>query len=230
MAERTEQLAQLDPRLGRHVRHDERNKQYRAVTAPRPLQSVRHRRRGRSLNQGQIGACTFFALCHALKCEPLWRGSRHRPALSHGFAVHGYQLATTLDPFPGVFPPDDTGSSGQAACQAGIQLGALIRYDWAFGAGEGRQAIMDQPVMQGTVWTETMFHPDRDGRVHPTGAEMGGHEYTRIGMDVERRRSWYWQTWGKWGLDDSGLFYMTWDDEDPLIEERHGDLVVPRIA
>lgn len=230
MTERLERLPSSDPRLGRHVQHDERSKGFRVV-APRrvELRDVRHRRRGRRLNQGQLGACTFFSLCHALKCEPLWPVRNARVPLSAGFAVRGYSLATTLDEFAGTYPPEDTGSSGLGACKAGVSLGVLKRFDWAFGGSEGRIAVMEQPVMQGTWWTNDMFHPDKDGRVHPTGGDAGGHEYTWIGIDVERRRSWFWNTWGVWGLDGSGLFYLTWDDQDALLA-RQGDLVVPRVV
>lgn len=233
MTERLELLPRLDRRLGRHVRHDERNKNYRvmrAVLLPE-LVDTHHDRRGRALNQGQLGGCTFFSLCHALKCEPLWRTpTRHPfvPVLNSKLAVKGYSRATQIDPFAGQYPPDDTGSSGQAACQAAVEMGLIGSYEWAFGGAEARAALLVQPTMHGTVWTEAMFHPDSDGRVHPTGAVMGGHEYAAIGLDVERRRTWYWQTWGWWGLDGRGLFYQTWEDEDALLAQS-GDVVVPRL-
>lgn len=231
MTERLLELPRLDPRLGRHVVHDERNKGFRAV-APRALpelHDVSHNRRGRRLNQGQLGGCTFFSLCHALKCMPLWRGAKHYPRLTSATAVRGYSRATELDPFSGTYPPDDTGSSGQAACQAAIEMGLLARYEWSFGGAEARAALLDQPIMQGTVWTEGMSNPDKDGRIHPTGAPMGGHEYTLIGMDVERRRVWLWQTWGRWGLNGSGMAYLTWEDQDDLLAQM-GDVVVPRTS
>lgn len=241
MAERAFEIPFDDVRLGRHVRHDARNFNYRAVPEPRrvELRDVRHRRRGRRLDQDRIpqpdgsyislGACTFYSLCHALKCDPLWRGSARKPALNHDTAVRGYSRATELDPFPGTYKPADTGSSGQAACQAGVEMGLLARYDWAFGGDEARAALVDQPVMFGTWWPADMFHPDRDGRAHPTGGDAGGHEYTAVGLDVERRRMWFWNTWGEWGYEGSGLFYLTWDDADALLA-RQGDVVVPRIA
>lgn len=241
MAERAYEIPFDDVRLGRHVRHDPRSLDYRAVPrrAERPLVSVRHRRWGRRLDQGAIpqpdgstiglGACTFYSLCHALKCAPLWRGSSHRPALDHATAVRGYSRATELDPFPGTYKPTDTGSSGLAACQAGMEMGLLARYDWAFGGNEARQALLDQPVMFGTWWTREMFHVERDGRARPSGGDAGGHEYAAIGLDVERQRIWFWNTWGDWGLDGSGLFYLTFEDADALLD-RQGDVVVPRIA
>jgi hypothetical protein len=48
-----------------------------------------------------------------------------------------YHLASTLDPFVGEWPPDDTGSSGIAAAKAAKQLGYGGEYRHVFNGADG---------------------------------------------------------------------------------------------
>ena len=71
---------------------------------------------GPVLDQGQLGSCTANALCQALNTEPnRWRTD---PPLDETAAVGLYAVATTIDPFVGRWPLNDTGSSGLAVCKA----------------------------------------------------------------------------------------------------------------
>lgn len=104
-----------------------------------------------------------------------------------------YTLATTLDPFAGQMPEQDTGSSGLAAAKAARSLGLLSGgYRWLFGgADEVVQHLVSPertPVSIGTWWHEGMMRPQRqwDDKhplplVEPTGRRVGGHQFTARG-------------------------------------------------
>lgn len=145
--------------------------------------------------------------------------------LDESGAVHLYSDATRIDEWPGEYPPTDTGSSGLAIAKALKNAGMIAGYQWTYSLDAYLRALGVTPVITGTVWTEDMFRPDADGRVHPTGAVAGGHEYCTVGVDVERRRIWHYQSWGQWGLDGTGLFYTTFDDHGYLLDQQ-GDAVV----
>ena len=120
---------ELPHRLGRLVQHDPRSRGYpvRAAAAPRPLVSKTWRRYGSTLNQGELGACTGYAMTHGLNTTPLRAAG---PTHTHTTAVNLYSEATALDMFPGVYPPVDTGSSGLAVCKAAqARRGRRGRYE-----------------------------------------------------------------------------------------------------
>jgi endonuclease YncB( thermonuclease family) len=89
-----------------------------------------------------------------------------------------YPLSTRLDPFPGEYPPTDTGSSGLASAKAAKQLGIGGDYFWLFDVNAVVQAVIDGDVVSvGTVWTDGMFDLDGRGFIAPTGNIAGGHQY-----------------------------------------------------
>lgn len=229
-----------DHRLGRHIRHDERNRNYpvRLVAAAEPTEDISWRLWGRHLYQDSIGACTCFAAGHFVNSNPFRTQVRPKKLFIDSKCFDAYRIATRKDPFQGEWEPTDTGSSGQAACEALIELGYASAYEWAFGFQQGLLAIARGPIMQGTWWTNDMFHPDKDGRAHPTGGDAGGHEYLWRGIEIRSKltrsqnRSWFRNSWSKpgqphWGK--GGDFYLTWEDHEALLA-RDGDLVRPVIA
>lgn len=235
-----------DPRLGRHIRHDERSREFPAPRRMKRPTDIRHRNHSRyKLFQSDIGACTGFTGAQALNTDPyrLARRLKKLPLTTneHGFEFYGG--ATHRDPWPGVWPPNDTGSSGLAVAQEMQARGEIVGYHWAFGYDHGLAALPEGPLMQGTWWTEDMFDPDSDGRVRPTGRDVGGHEYLWVGVEVVSRlapsknRSWFLNSWedernGRyWGVTASGndgpgggYFYLEQDDHRALLE-RDGDLI-----
>lgn len=176
--------------------------------------------------------CTGFAAAHCLNAEPARALVRPEPTLTEAHAFDFYRGGSRLDPWPGAWEPEDTGSSGLAVCQHLRNIGRIPRYEWAFGFQHGLEVISYAALMQGTYWPEGMFHPDADGRVRPTGPDAGGHEYLWAGVEVRSKltpsqnRSWFLNSWGRWGKDGAGWFYMTWDDHEPLLA-RQGDLIRP---
>lgn len=222
--------------LGRHIRHDERNREARH-TLPRraaPDQDVRHRNWGKKLYQDGIGACTCFTAGHAVNSMPYRTRLRPARTLTDTDCFALYRIASDRDPWEGKWEPDDTGSSGQAACVALVETGRATGYQWAFGYEHGLSVIGEEGLMQGTWWYEGMFNPEPDGRVRPTGRRSGGHEYYWIGTELRygKRRNWFLNSWHlrerPWGKN--GYFYMEEEDHRSLVDEQDGDLVRPTMT
>lgn len=218
--------------LGRSIRHDPASRNFPAPRRAVPTKDKRHRVYGAKLDQDGIGACTGFTAAHCLNAEPARAFVRPEPTLTNAHAFDFYRGGSRLDPWPGAWEPEDTGSSGLAVCQHLRNIGRIPRYEWAFGFQHGLEVISYATLMQGTWWPEGMFHPDADGRVRPTGPDAGGHEYLWVGIEIRSKltpsqnRSWFLNSWGRWGKYGSGFFYLTWDDHEALLA-RQGDLIRP---
>lgn len=212
--------------LGRVVEHDERSRAFRAAQGGGPLRSVVWKRGGRILDQGDLGSCTGNAIAGTVNTAPLHRW--YQRYKTEADAVKAYSLATGLDSVDGAWPPDDTGSSGLAACKAAVKLGWITGYHHAFGLDEALRALMVGPVITGTNWYGSMFMPDPNGRVTIATSDTspaGGHEYEVVGLNVEARTVLCANSWGTgWGR--SGYFTLSWDTWGRLLSEQ-GDVTVP---
>jgi hypothetical protein len=208
-------------RLGRHIEHDERSKNFRAVaTAPLPTFSkvwARHT----VFDQGALGSCTGNAIAGIGATNPF--RVPHRRYDEH-LAVKIYKRATVLDPFDGTYPPDDTGSSGLAACKAAVEYGLTTAYRWGFGVEDLAQIVATLgPCAVGTDWMSGMDTPDPSGLVTIGGYVRGGHEYEVIGWHADTQRFECVNSWGQtWGL--RGRFFVSFDDMGTLLA-RGGDAV-----
>lgn len=208
-------------RLGRLVNHDPRSRNFPAATVTE-LRTVAHRHYGGSLDQGQLGSCTGNALAHARNTVPIRHG---RPLLTEADAVKVYSKATTIDPWDGSYPPEDTGSSGLAACKAAQSFGMITGYNHAFGLDQALAALVLSPIMVGINWYEDMFTPGPAGFVHPTGDLAGGHEFCVVKINVEYRYVGCVNSWGNdWGLE--GRFRLSFRDFGTLLAQ-DGDVIVP---
>jgi len=182
---------QEDPRLGRQVVHDPANWAFPMRAADTSTWRSRTiRLYDPPKNPKQIrGNC--------VPCDKCMEGNavgNRVPGrvLDMAMADLMYPICTRLDPFPGEFPPDDTGSSGLAACKAAIQLGLGREYRWNFSKrGEDivQQVVEGRTVGVGTWWYEGMFTRkpllNRPGQwfIEPTGRRVGGHQYRVRGWD-----------------------------------------------
>jgi len=199
--------------LGRHLdaaaRHDARSLAWPAE-ASRELRTVEHEHHA-ALDQGEIGACAGYA---AAAC--LLLGSDEALAL--------YERATRLDPYPGVWPPDDTGSDGTSVAKAARALGYARSYRWAFGLPHVLRALVLRRLIVGVPWTEGMMTPDADGMLEATGETIGGHEVCLVGIDVGAETVTVLNSWGPtWG--DQGTARMRWSTLGGLLR-RGGDATV----
>jgi hypothetical protein len=217
--------------LGRHVEHDPRSKDH-PFEAPRKLTkpaSKYYARVGSIFDQDGIGSCTGEALAAACNTKPVYADGRHM-ILTQPDALNCYEVATQVDGFPGVFPPEDTGSSGVAACKAAQQFGWIGSYQWCFDMDTVLAAIQFGPVCFGSNWYEGFDYPTTAGLVKIAGGIRGGHEYLCRGINTQPRLTKNWllrldNSWGSmWGKN--GHFEMTVGTMERLLGEQ-GDCVVP---
>lgn len=74
------------------------------------------------------------------------------------------------------------------------------------------------PLAVGIGWTDSMFYPDSDGRVHPVGSDVGGHAISEVWYDADNDRHWFPNHWGLgWGVE--GMFYLTSADLANRLED-----------
>jgi hypothetical protein len=240
-----------DPRLGRHIWHDPRNREYdvRALMLPEEppaRQLIIWGRQGPIFDQGacpvdtlvelgadptdrSIGCCTNCASFGLLNTAPYARPGQ---VYDMDDVLPGYHRTTQLDEraVPGVWPPTDTGSTGQHAMKVLVKAGLIQAYRWAFRLRSVLAYLAHGPVAAGTVWYDSMFAPvERDGRpmleISPNAEVAGGHEWIIDGNDPAAKMVRMTQSWGpRWG--HLGRAWMTYGTLDRLLDER-GDVVVP---
>lgn len=210
----------FDHGLGRRVRHDPRSRQFPAATSA-SLVSTSHYRPD-VLDQGALGSCTGNALVGCRNTRPT---RNRRRLLTEDYAQAVYARATQLDPWPGDWPPTDTGSSGLAACAAAVEGGLIGRYEHAFGLDHTLAALVLRPVMVGVNWYVDMEYPDARGFVEPTGGIAGGHEFELHAINVRDGFVCAVNSWGTgWGV--AGHFRLRFATLGRLLSE-DGDCTVP---
>jgi hypothetical protein len=220
-------VPQLDPRLGRQVVHDPQSRRFAfplGALPDKPTKPIRHRIWGpRTTPSQKIGCCTLVD--QAVKANAA--GNRQRGViLDLAWCEKWYPFATRVDPFPGEWPPTDTGSSGLAGCKAAVEAGVIERYEWLFGGarqvlaalagGEGKKG---RCVGVGAWWMADMFSADPETLlVKPTGGRVGGHQWTVTGWaphyDAFEGLCW----WGE-GFGQKGRFRIRFDDLDALLAD-----------
>ena len=208
-------------RLGRHIVHDPRSRNFPAEGAP-AITSVVHSATGLPLNQGDIGSCTANALCGALDSAPDFKGGTPRNELD---AITLYELETKLEGQP--YPPNDPGGSGLEVCKAAVQLGWITSYRHAFGIEAALLALVLRPVITGINWYTSFDSPSPDGLVAiAAGATVrGGHEVVADQIDAPSKLVWFWNSWGTaYGV--GGRFCMSFDTWQQLLDQT-GDVTVP---
>lgn len=212
--------ANPEKRLGRNINHDPRS---RAFAFPAGVvASVRHERRSPVLDQGDLGSCTGNAAVGALGTDPF----DTKVALDETLAVKIYGMGTGLDPYPGTYPPEDTGSDGLSVAKACQKLGLISGYQHAFTLAAALTALQDYALITGVSWYSSFDDPDADGLVKLTSDAYvrGGHEFEVIGCDLAKRQIECVNSWGTgWGID--GHFFIGFDDWQRLLSE-DGDVTV----
>ena len=212
-------------RLGRGVWHDPRSLDYEAQTARR-LKPVLHEPGPGTvlpLDQASVGSCTTEALCAALSCAPDFHGR----VFTQDDAYTGYSRETANEGEP--WPPNDPGGSGLAACKAGKQLGWLKSYRHAFGLTAALKALVLRPNIWGMNWYDTFDHPDPATgivTITPDAFIRGGHEVCATEIILDKELIGFWNSWGRWGLNGTGRFYMSFSTAERLLAEE-GDVTVP---
>jgi hypothetical protein len=86
-------------------------------------------------------------------------------------------------------------------------------------------ALQKFPVGVGTYWRREMFYPSGEGLVLPAGAYDGGHQYMAVQYIEGRAWIGFDNSWGRWGLNGTGRFYMEAERFSALLAE-NGDAIV----
>lgn len=209
-------------RTGRIINHDEASKEYVAEQAS-TIQSVSHLRRAAIFDQGDLGSCTGNALAGAMMTEPIWRPHRY---LDEGVARLFYSLATRIDYFGGVWPPNDVGSSGLAVMKAAQWAGYISGYRWTFSLDSCLKALVLAPVIIGINWYDSFDEPANGLlEITPNASVRGAHEVVLRSINATSKRVGGDNSWGPaWGVH--GQFAMSFDTLGRLLDE-DGDCVVP---
>lgn len=213
-------------RLGRHVEHDKRSRDYPAARATVPIGPIRHRRISRILDQGNLGSCTGNAIAGLLGTEPFYKPWPYHPTMNEAEALKLYERGTQLDAFPGAYPPDDTGSTGLAVAKAAKEAGLIGSYAHAFGVEHALGALMLAPAIAGFQWYDSFDEPV-GGRVIALAAGAvvrGGHEVELVGI-VDRGPDRFVEAVNSWGRawGHKGHFLIPLDLFERLLDEE-GDV------
>ena len=63
-------------------------------------------------------------------------------------------------------------------------------------------------VCWGTKWYESMFHPDGQGIIVPTGVVSGGHAWLQLGDKQKPADNLGLTSWGEWGRNKDSRFWL----------------------
>jgi hypothetical protein len=196
---------------------DPRSRAFGAVAAPVEIRSVNWSHLGPILRQW-IGSCTGHSAIQALNCRP--NHARRSPLLGDAEAMEAYHVGTTIDPFPGEYPPTDTGSSVTAVAKALRQIGRIKEFRWGFGFDDALAMLMDGPVIVGTTWKRSMMQPDENGYLKVSGSDDDlGHAYVWTNYSKRFRRIKILNSWGlDWGR--MGFAYLHEEDARWSIDDK----------
>jgi hypothetical protein len=177
------------------------------------------------LDQGDLGSCTGNAGLGALGTEPFVDAVGRQalgdaindPKAAEELAVKLYSDASKVDGIPGVYPPDDEGSSGLAICKVLKARGTIRGYRWARTAHGFLRLLQSGPVLLGMPWYNAFFDPDGgafiDADPHWRASGLaGGHEVEAVGVELDEDDAFssaivFCNSWGT-GWGEEGRFRM----------------------
>ena len=228
MAERIRAITERN-RLGRHIEHDERSKNFPVARVAAGPKSAKYARHCPPFDQGNLGSCTGNAMAGVLMTDPFWTTGR---LLTESDAVRLYSEATHLDKIRGNYPPDDTGSSGLAVAKAAQKEGWIKGYEHAFGLDHLLSGLSQRPGILGIYWYTSFDTPLATGEcpLTPNATVRGGHEVEMFRLDVAQNQVWCYQSWGPtWGGLGDGTFWFSFQTLTQLLAQK-GDATFPVAA
>lgn len=225
---RYDQRPQPGMGLGRHLELDPRS--LRFLPSPellgQPIKPVEWDVPLPILDQGNLGACVGFTgtehIAQLYGAADLAQVSLNGHTLTGDpdndgmFAQEVYHRCTVADGFPGDWPPEDTGSSGLAACKVLKSARLASGYVWATNRRAFGALLQRSSVMVGMPWFSAWFEPSSEGAFIDNGdwqssGVAGGHEVLAEALEawddndpskcIVRFRNHWRPTWG-----DAGRF------------------------
>lgn len=203
-----------DVKLGRLYEADPRTLSY-PVMALMPTKAKKPRSYTWSINsildQKNTASCVGHAVAHRLIARPVVR-----PEIKSEDAIELYNLAQTLDPWPG---ENYEGTSVLAGAKAAKQKGYISTYHWATTLDDLIMGVgYLGPGVIGTWWWSNMMDTTTNGAVSPTGYKMGGHAWLINGLNLRAKLFFCVNSWGeKWGM--GGKFIITFSDMEKLLKD-----------
>jgi hypothetical protein len=186
-------------RLGRHMELDSESLPFAVQATRQPIKPVDWPAPLPILNQGQTGSCTgnagtrhLAALYGAADLGKISLDGRALNGTDAGtdeqFALALYHEATVKDGFPGIYPPNDTGSSGLAVCKALKAAKQITAYHWATSLRAWATLMQTSGTIIGMPWYESFFSPDAQGFIDSGNWEAsgvaGGHEIYVVAIEA----------------------------------------------
>ena len=205
--------------LGRLRQVDARNAKYQMPKLSVPGE-VRRKlwHAGTVLDQKDTPQCVGYSGWQWLASGP----TTNKPPFS---PTDLYHWAQDNDEWPG---SDYEGSSTLGLMKALKSRGYIGEYVWALDAETVAAWVLSRgPTVVGTNWFNDMFTPDKEGFLEAAGQNVGGHEWTVIGFDRDKK----WKhtgevgafrmvnSWGK-GWGDGGRAWVSLKTLDRLIKDQ----------
>jgi hypothetical protein len=125
-------------------------------------------------NQKKVGACEAFTQLDIACAQPRGLSFQTQDAFNSA-ALKAYEWITANDPFPGTWPPDDTGSDSMTGCKWLVKNGYASSCQVLTGASAVKVALQTGPVISGMYWRDRMMLTDQCGYMDISGSINGGH-------------------------------------------------------
>lgn len=169
------------------------------------------------------GSCTANGALQARISQPwTWTGTLDAELLQD-LADSIYSGATKRDPFPGAWPPIDTGSNGASALAEMKDRGLVSGWVSVTSFDELQRRLVNGPCILGANWYTGEFTPDRCGAVSLTGVPEGGHEFALKGIRHATKQILGINSWGdEYGAKlrgQGGFFWLKFGDVQRLLNE-----------
>jgi hypothetical protein len=190
-------------------------------------------------DQGHEGACVGFAWSHELSARPKVY------IADASVAAKIYYRARMIDQWEG---EDYDGTSVLAGIKATMEIAGYNgqplygEYRWAFGIQDVARTLGYRgPVVLGINWHYSMYTPDENNFISPTGQAIGGHAILANGIKIvklyaDKPATWdnvdldksYVRLHNSWGINygDGGDCYITLRDLDSLLQA-DGEACIP---
>jgi hypothetical protein len=226
-----------DPRLKRGILHDPASRDYELDTAGLEIVDVEWPSHlPGPLDQGAVGKCTTEAAANDLASDPLWvtlPADVQQALLTDPGAWTDafYNDEENLDG-DGPYPPNDNGSYGLTSAKVAQARGLIDEYRHTFSADAALKGLQLYPASWGTLWKTGMDDVNEDtGQIRYTGNTRGGHQMNLFKVDAAAEKVWGRQSWGAWGYQRLGVYWISFDDFAASLHDR-GDVTffIPKPA